>query len=57
VDKNATDANFWRCLNDSMWSEVPAVKVLAWRMLDRLKSEGWPGDLLDMLYLDEEILA
>lgn len=26
-------------------------------MLNRLKSEGWPQDLLDMLYLDEETLA
>ena len=56
-DKNQTEPNHWRGLNDSMWSEVPAVKVLAWRMLDRLKTEGWPGDLLDMLYLDEETLA
>ncbi len=52
-----TDANHWRCLNDSMWSQVPVVKVMAWRMLSRLKSEGWPQDLLDMLYLDEETLA
>jgi protein PhnA len=48
------DLNHWRCLNDCMWSEVPAVQVLAWRMLTRLRAEGWPQDLLDMLYLDEE---
>ena len=46
--------NHWRCLNDCMWSEIPAVQVLAWRMLTRLRAEGWPQDLLDMLYLDEE---
>ncbi len=51
-----TDANHWRCLNDSMWSEFPAVQAVAWRMLSRLKEEGWPQDLLDMLYLDEETL-
>lgn len=51
------DINHWRCLNDSMWSEVTAVQVVAWRMLTRLKSEGWPQDLLDMMYLDEENLA
>lgn len=51
------DVNHWRCLNDSMWSTVPAVQVVAWRMLNRLKSEGWPQDLLDMLYLDEETQA
>jgi protein PhnA len=51
------DIHHWRCLNDSMWSQVPAVQVMAWRMLKRLSAEGWPRDLLDMLYLDEEILA
>lgn len=53
-DPEKTDPNHWRCLNDSMWSEVPAVQVMAWRMLNRLKHEGWPQDLLDMMYLDEE---
>ncbi len=51
------DVNHWRCLNDSMWSQLPAVQVMAWRMLKRLSSEGWPQDLLDMLYLDEQTLA
>lgn len=51
-----TDANHWRCLNDSMWSEFDTVKVVAWRMLSRLKAEGWPKDLLEMLYLEEETL-
>ncbi|MFK5957673.1 MAG: PhnA domain-containing protein, partial [Lutibacter sp.] len=50
------DANHWRCLNDSMWSEVASVQVVAWRMLTRLRAEGWPQDLLDMLYLDDENL-
>ncbi|MGS2760770.1 PhnA domain-containing protein [Sinomicrobium sp. M5D2P9] len=50
------DPNHWRCLNDSMWSTVPAVQVMAWRMLNRLKTEGWPQDLLDMMYLDDETL-
>ena len=48
-----TDANHWRCLNDSMWSEYRGVKVVAWRMLSRLRNEGWPQDLLDMLYLED----
>jgi len=51
-----TDANHWRCLNDSMWSEHDAVKVVVWRMLNRLKSEGWSQDLLDMMYLEDEVL-
>jgi len=54
---DAVDANHWRCLDDSMWSQVPAVQVMAWRMLTRLRAEGWPQDLLDMLYLDDDTLA
>ncbi len=52
----ATEPNHWRCLNDSMWSEHEPVKVVAWRMLSRLKIEGWPQDLLDMLYLEADSL-
>ncbi len=50
------DSNHWRCLNDSMWSEFSAVKVVAWRMLHRLKKDGWSQDLLDMMYLEPEEL-
>ncbi|MEP3207888.1 MAG: PhnA domain-containing protein [Maribacter sp.] len=53
---DTTDPNHWRCLNDCMWSEYDAVKVVAWRMLSRLRSEGWSQDLLDMMYLENETL-
>ena len=56
-DPEKMDPNHWRCLNDSMWSQVPAVQIMAWRMLTRLSSEGWPQDLLDMLYLDDDALV
>lgn len=56
-DAAKVDANHWRCLNDSMWSQVPAVQVMAWRMLDRLRGEGWPQDLLDMMYLEDDVRA
>jgi len=56
ITKNTEmDSNHWRCLNDSMWSQVPAVQVLAFRMLTRLaKNEGWAQDLLDMMYMEDE---
>ncbi|SKB82192.1 phosphonoacetate hydrolase [Parapedobacter luteus] len=47
----------WRFLPEAMWSEVRAVQVLAWRMLNRLKSESWAAEALDILYLDDETLA
>ncbi|MCA9088734.1 MAG: PhnA domain-containing protein [Planctomycetaceae bacterium] len=51
------DVHHWRCLTESMWSQVPAVQVLAWRMLKRLQAESWASDLLDTLYLEPETLA
>ncbi|WP_159652857.1 PhnA domain-containing protein [Vibrio atypicus] len=48
------DINHWRCLNDSMWSQVPAVQVTAWRQLTRLNTESWAQDALDMMYMEEE---
>ncbi|MFP2770037.1 PhnA domain-containing protein [Oceanisphaera sp. KMM 10153] len=47
--------NHWRCLNDSMWSQEPAVQVLAWRTLKKLTTEVWARDLLDMMYLEPEV--
>lgn len=51
------DPNHWRCLNDSMWSEVDAVKVVSYRMLHELKSEAWARDLIDMMYMEEDVEA
>ncbi len=56
-DPEQIDMHHWHCLNESMWSEVPAVKVLAWRLLDQLKTESWAQDLFDMIYIEDEHLA
>lgn len=55
--KEELDSEHWKCLTTSMWSEVPAVQVTAWRILNRLRTESWAADQLDMLYLDDEKLA
>ena len=56
---DAMDENHWRCLNDSMWSEVTAIQVMSWRLLQRLNNKGatWAQDLLDMMYLDDDTQA
>jgi protein PhnA len=51
------DLKHWRCLNDSMWSLVPAVQVLAYRLLHKCSSESWAQDAIDMLYVDGETKA
>lgn len=50
------DANHWRCLNESMWSEFLSVQVMSFRMLSQLKNEDWARDLLEQLYLDDSVL-
>jgi protein PhnA len=58
IEKRAElDSKHWSCLTTSMWSEVPGVQILSWRMLNRLRNESWAMDSLDMIYLDDEKLA
>lgn len=48
----------WRCLSESMWSEVPAVQVVAWRVLQQLSTaEAWAQELLETLFLEDEVQA
>jgi protein PhnA len=50
------DVHHWRCLNESMWSEVAAVQVMAWRVLTRLgESASWAQELLETLFLDDDV--
>lgn len=56
VQSSEMDKNHWRCLAGSIWSEVPGVQVVSWRMLNRLSTESWAVDLLDTMYLDDETL-
>jgi protein PhnA len=55
--KEELDSNHWKYLTETMWSEVPGVQVVAWRMLNRLRNESWAADSLEMLYLDDDKLA
>ncbi len=51
------DSAYWeKILPSAMWSEVPGVQVVSWRMLNRFRNESWAADALDMMYLDEETL-
>lgn len=54
TEQAEVDPYHWRKLTETMWTQVPAVQVAAWRMLDRLRAEGWAQDALDQLYLDEQ---
>lgn len=59
LNEDAINANDWRCLNEAIWSPVPAVQVLAYRMAHTLanRGEGWAQDLLDSAYLEDDVKA
>lgn len=51
----SVETDHWRCLNDSAWSDVPAVKVTAVRILRRLEEDHrWAADIIEDLYLEPE---
>lgn len=49
------DMNHWRCLNDSMWNQEPAIQVISYRMLHKLSTESWAQDALEMIYLEDDV--
>ena len=55
--KEEPDSSHWQCLSETMWSEVPAVQIVSWRMLNRFRDESWASENLDIMYLDEQNLA
>jgi protein PhnA len=56
-NRESLEPNHWRCLTDSMWSQEPAVQVMAYRLLGRLSTEPWAQDQLEIMYLDDETRA
>ncbi|MDP5361843.1 MAG: alkylphosphonate utilization protein [Paracoccaceae bacterium] len=53
---DAPEGDHFRSLASTMWSDDPAVQVLAARTLAKLQTP-WAQDLLDQLYLDEDTQA
>ncbi len=51
------DAPHWQCLNEAIWSTESAVQVLAYRALKALPEAPWARDVLDIAYLEPEVLA
>ena len=47
----------WRCLNNALWSEAPAVQVMSVRILRRLvkAEQHWAKELLEHAYLEPDI--
>lgn len=51
------DPRHWNGLRETIWSDVPALQVVSWRLLKRLSDVPWARDLMEQAYLDDEVLA
>ena len=51
IESGELDETHFNCLNDSMWSETPAVAVMSYRLLNALGRQ----DLVDMMYMEEDV--
>lgn len=52
IENEELDENHFNCLNDAMWSETPAAKIMTYILLNRLGRQ----DMIDMMYLEEDEL-
>ena len=50
IESGELDETHFNCLNDAMWSEVPAVKILSYILWNKLGRQ----DMVEMMYLEEE---
>ncbi len=56
VEGGELNGQDWFCLQDSIWSEVPAIQAVTWRLLHRLGSESWAQDLIEQCYMEDDQL-
>jgi len=52
IESGELDEAHFNCLNDAMWSGVPAVKVMSYILWNRLGRQ----DMVEMMYLEENEL-
>jgi protein PhnA len=56
-DPKSVSEYHWACLHGTIWSPLPAIQVLSWRLLNYLSEEGWAQDLLGQMFLDDDTMA
>jgi len=55
TDPKSMDAKHFQALSSNMWSEIPAVQVMAYRVLKMLGANSWAVDQLEQLYLEDSV--
>lgn len=46
----------WQCLAGSIWSEVPAVQVLTYRLLHQREALPWAQEIIQSVELEESVM-
>lgn len=52
IESGSLDENHFNCLNDSMWSETPAAKIMSYILFSNMGRQ----DMCEMMYLEEDEL-
>jgi len=52
IESDSLDENHFNCLNDAMWSETPAAKIMSYILWNKLGRQ----DMIEMMYLEEDEL-
>jgi len=51
-----SDTNYWRFATGTIWSEVPAVQAMSYKILTKLKETDWAAETLESVFLEENII-
>lgn len=51
-----SDADYWRFATGTIWSEVPAVQAMSYKILTKLKETDWAGETLESVFLEDKII-
>ena len=51
------DKPHWQCLHEAIWSTDGATQIAAYRILVNLDHAPWARDLMEIAYLEPELLA
>ena len=51
-----SDTDYWRFTTGTIWSEVPAVQAMSYKILTKLKEADWAGETLESVFLEENII-
>ncbi len=50
------DAEYWRFVTGTIWSEVPAVQTMSYKILTKLEATDWAGETLESVFLEDNII-